>query len=161
MQPAVTIASVTALAVTLLSSSLAHAQGAERGPEREPLRPNRVLLISGVAVTLGAYLPGVGIASTSGRDGDQYLTIPIAGPWVDLAVRGGCAPVSCNEELGNKTLIVASGIAQLAGAAMIVGAFFVSDGRERTTRAAARTRPVVAPAQLGRDGAGVAIVGTF
>lgn len=161
MKSVAKITSGAALAVTLLSSSGAFAQGEERA-EREPLRPNRVLLLSGGAVILATYLPSAGIAATSGRDGDQYLYIPIAGPWVDLAVRGGCGPNPCDEEGGYKTLIVASGIAQLAGTAMLVAAFFVPDGRERTARAAAvRAKPVVVPAPLGRSGAGVAIVGTF
>lgn len=158
MRAVTKIASAAALAVTLLSSSGALAQGEER-KESEPLRPNRILLLSGAAVIAGSYIPASVVASQSGRDGDQYLYIPVAGPWVDLAVRGGCGPNTCGDEAGYKLLIVADGIGQLVGTALVIGSFFVADGRETRARAAT-TKPMVTPT-VGRSSAGVALVGTF
>ena len=148
-----------ALALTLLSSSIASAQGEER---REPLRPNRVLFIGGSVLFGAAYIPAIPVATNSGREGDSLLYIPIGGPWADLAVRGGCAPNSCTEEAGYKTLLIASGVFQAVGVGAFIASYFVPDnGRAtRMQKAAASAKPVVVP-QVGRGGAGLAVVGRF
>lgn len=159
MKPIAKIASAAAFVASLFATSAASAQSQDR-PESEPLRPNRALLISGAAVIAASYTPAVVVAATSGREGDQFLYVPIAGPWIDLADRGGCGPNPCGEEAVYKTLLVATGIAHLVGTGLVISSFIVPDDRERA-RTAASTKPVVTPTRMGRDGAGLAVVGRF
>jgi hypothetical protein len=128
--------------------------------ESERIRPNRPLLVAGAAVIAASYIPPVIVAATSERDADKYLYIPVAGPWIDLGERGGCAPNSCETEAVYKTLLVATGVAHIVGTSLIVTSLIVPERRE-TTRAATSTKPVVMPAQLGRAGAGLVLAGQF
>lgn len=154
------ITSVAIAALTFAASATAFAQGEERQPYSES-RPNRGLLITGGAVLAASYIPPVVVAATSGRDGDQFLYIPIAGPWIDLGERGGCGPNPCGQEALYKTLLVATGIAHLVGTGLVISSFVVPERNERARTAKASTKPVVVPAQLGRSGAGFAVVGRF
>jgi hypothetical protein len=156
------ITSVAAAALTLVSSASAFAQGEDR-PGSE-VRPNRGLLITGGAIIAASYIPPVIVAATSERNGDEYLYIPVAGPWIDLGERGGCGPNPCGEEAVYKTLLVATGIAHLVGTGLVVSSFIIPERNERIERTrtvTASTKPVIVPAQLGRSGAGFAVVGRF
>lgn len=121
-------------------------------------RPNRPLLTAGAAVLAASYIPPVLVAATSDREADKYLFIPVAGPWINLAERGGCGPNPCEVEAAYKGLIITAGLAHLVGTGLVVSSFLVPE--ERTPRAA-KTKPVIVPAQVGRSGAGLAVVGTF
>lgn len=157
------VTSTIAAALVIGSSATAFAQGEDTD---SAIRPNRPLLITGGAIIAASYIPPVIVAATSERNGDEYLYIPVAGPWIDLGERGGCGPNPCGEEAVYKTLLVATGIAHLVGTGLIVSSFIVperNDSARPMTRAKVTepTKPIVVPAQVGRSGAGLALVGRF
>lgn len=123
----------------------------------ERLRPNRAALGLGAGVLGAAYVPSFISAASSGRNGDQYLYVPVAGPWIDLASRGGCGPVGCGREAIYKTMLVVSGIAQAYGAAAIVTAFLAPETRSVPVTTGAR----VVPTTMGKSGYGLSLVGAF
>lgn len=150
---------VAAAVLSFVASTNAFAQGEDR-PDSE-MRPNRGLLITGGAILAASYIPPVIVAATSERNGDEYLYIPVAGPWIDLGERGGCGPNPCGEEAVYKTLLVATGIAHLVGTGLVISSFIVPERSERARPVTASTKPIIVPAQLGRSGAGFALVGHF
>jgi hypothetical protein len=167
-----TIATVATLGIAALWSSLASAQETaqatatpmmttDQPAEREVIRPNRPLLLTGAAVIAASYIPPVVVAATSEHKGDEFLYIPLAGPWIDLADRGGCGPNSCEREGVYKGLLVTAGIAHLVGTGLIVSSLVVPEEHTRTSAAAKTQKPMVLPAQVGRSGAGLTLVGTF
>jgi hypothetical protein len=153
-------------AATLLAAALCCSTASAQDPvqvtydstERETVRPNRPMLYTGLAVIAASYIPPVVVAATSSRAGDEYLYIPLAGPWIDLGERGGCGPNPCGEEAVYKGLLIATGVAHVVGTGLILSSLFVPEERikERTS-----AKPVVVPAQVGRSGAGLMVVGTF
>jgi hypothetical protein len=126
--------------------------------ERETIRPNRPLLIAGSAVIAASYIPPVVVAATSDRRGDEYLYIPVAGPWIDLAERGGCGPNPCSEEAVYKALLVTAGTAHLIGTGLVISSLLIPEER---TRRVTSTKPMIVPGTIGRTGAGLTLVGTF
>ena len=95
---------------------------------------------------------------------DRRLAVPIIGPWLDIADRGGC-PVSaqsCDNETTNKILLVGDGVLQAVGTiAFVTG--FLTPGREPAA-VAAKNKPAVhfTPMQMGRGSSlGAGLVGTF
>ena len=58
-----------------------HAVGEDR---TEFVRPNGVLLATGGLTLLGSYIPSIVVAASSDHDGDNWLYVPVIGPWVDL-----------------------------------------------------------------------------
>lgn len=155
---------ITAGAITLGLAALWSSQAAAQEPmavpptgervEREERRPNVPMLVSGATIVAASYAPALAVAMTSDRRGDDNLYIPVAGPWMDLAQRGGCAPNSCETEALYKGGLVALGVAHAVGAGLIVGSFIVPE-----KRTVAKT--VIVPTQMGRAGAGLAVVGSF
>jgi hypothetical protein len=120
------------------------------------------LLVGGALVIAASYIPAVVVAASSDRDGDEHLYIPIAGPWLDLGDRGGCGNNSCGEEAVYKTLLITAGVAHLVGTGLVIASFLVPEERERTIAAKNKsTKPIVMPAQMGRAGAGLAVMGRF
>src|SRR5580658_9317570 len=87
--------------------------------------PNRTLFWSGVFTAGVPYVASTIVGAESDYSPDRALFIPIAGPWVDLAQRGGCpiSSASCNTETLNKVFLVGDGILQGIGAITIVSAF--------------------------------------
>ena len=155
---------MTAGAITLGLAALWSSQAAAQEPmgvpptgeraERATRRPNVPMLTSGATTAAAGYVPSLLVAMNSERRGDDNLYIPVAGPWMDLAQRGGCAPNSCTTEALYKGGLVAAGLAQAVGAGLVIGSFIVP---ERRTVA----KTVIVPAQMGRGGAGLAVVGRF
>jgi hypothetical protein len=131
--------------------------------------PNRTLLHSGIWILGLSYVPAVIVAAESSRDGDKRLYIPVAGPWMDLAARSSCPPnLSCNNETGNKVLIVVDGVFQGIGALDIVGGFIFPEKRTVTVRESARGEHQLSPpsfrifpARVSAGAYGLAAVGTF
>lgn len=81
----------------------------------------------GAVLFAGTYLASFAMAvradDTVQDRGNENLFIPIAGPWVALGERSSCPVVSCGDETVEKSLLVASGLAQAAGAILMVSAF--------------------------------------
>jgi len=94
-------------------ASIAHAH--DTAAETESTGPNRTMLRSGVVILGLSYVPAFVVAVTNSRSDDDYLFIPVAGPWLDLAHRD-CPPGPCNHETLNKALLITDGVFQGIGA---------------------------------------------
>jgi|HubBroStandDraft_1064217.scaffolds.fasta_scaffold48100_2 hypothetical protein len=112
-----------------------------------------------------SYGFAVGVAATSGHQGDSHLYVPIVGPWLDLGDRGHCPQAaSCGNETAYGALIVADGVLQTIGALFVVGSFVFPTTRNDTTMTAtATTAPTVqiTPVEYAHGGLGLAAVGRF
>lgn len=122
---------------------------------------NTGMLASGVVLFGASYGGSVIAASQSDNEHDDRLYVPIAGPWLDLAERGDCnvENEACDNETTTKVLLVADGVFQAAGAAMMVGSVLFP-------KTVHRTAPVVAlehvkPVRVGQGGHGFAFSSTF
>jgi hypothetical protein len=131
----------------------------------ETTGPNRALIRTGVAVFTLSYVPAFLVAATNTRRDDEYLYLPLAGPWLDLTHRDPCA--SCDSESFNKALLVTDGIFQAVGALEIVGSFFFMETRVGATAiskhkpASAKRIPVsITPSWVG-GAYGVSATGAF
>jgi hypothetical protein len=147
---------------SLLWASRADAQVVARETVTES-GPNRALLSSGIISFGVPYVASVVVASQSDHQGDNHLYVPVAGPWMDLADRGGCGGLfqnSCNTETTYKVLLVANGILQGLGALDIL-ASFVYPETTRVTVASDSKRVVVSPTVMGKEGYGVAAFAKF
>lgn len=128
-------------------------------------RPNRPMLITGGAIFLGSYAASAIVAGTSNTQADNdYLAIPVAGPWINLAERP-CGLGDCgSREDVNQALIIGSGVAQAAGIGLMVASLFVPENKERTVaksaKVVAKPEVKVVPLQL-RSGGGFGAIGTF
>ncbi len=147
-----------ALGVTLVTSVPARAQ--EAPSSTQPMRPNRPLLITGGSIIAASYTPAVIVAATSDHPGDKSLYVPVAGPWMDLAQRGGCGANSCGTEAVYKSLLVLTGVAHAVGVGAVVASLFVPEQRGTTTTSAS-TKLTLTPAQIGRTGYGLSLAGGF
>jgi hypothetical protein len=142
-----------ALAAASLSFAVATTAFAEHATVTTP---NPTLLRSGV-ITLGAaYVPAFVVGVQSPRAVDRNLTVPLAGPWMDLAQRGcpGCA-----EDRLSKVLLVTDGIFQGIGALNIVGSFLFP--KVRVVALSESTVIAFSPARLPAGGFGVNANGVF
>jgi hypothetical protein len=122
--------------------------------------PNRGLLWSGAIAAGVPYISSVVVAAESSHPGDEALYIPVAGPWVDLAQRGGCpvSVMSCNGETLNKVLLVGDGLFQAVGSIAILAAFLAPEHRHH--HYASEPKLQLAPLTL-RGGSGFAVFGSF
>jgi hypothetical protein len=119
--------------------------------------PNVDLVASGL-FTLGVpYVVSVVAATGSTREGDQALYTPLVGPWLDLANREGC-PGACKSETVYKTLLVADGLLQAAGALEIAIGFLFPLPHSVNTASLTRLRMVP---NVARTGGGLTTVGVF
>ncbi|HEU4404473.1 MAG TPA: hypothetical protein VFS43_04190 [Polyangiaceae bacterium] len=129
----------------------------------EHMRPNRLLLFGSGTLLLGAYSTSALVGIVNEREADARLSVPIAGPWLDLADRQ-CDRTPCANEGLSKAALIASGVLQGVGLVGVITSFLVPERRTQVARAAVAPRLRVAPAPLGggRGGSyGLALVGTF
>jgi hypothetical protein len=133
--------------------------------------PNYPLLLGGLLTFGLTYAGSVVVAAEVNTHADNFLYIPVVGPWLDLANRpscGGFLQPRCSTEGGRKAILAASGILQAAGVlAAVVGAFawqrhaeIVTARSDRPAKSTA-TRVTVVPSPMGRDGYGVTALGEF
>jgi hypothetical protein len=99
--------------------------------EVQYVTPNRKLLWASGIVFAAGYVPAVVVAITSSDSADRYLYIPVAGPWVDLAMRNCTEPagVSCTNSTLHGAGLFFGGLLQLAGLVGLVVAFRVPEAR--------------------------------
>jgi hypothetical protein len=158
-----------AFALTFLFVLTAAAHGlaqqtpaAGQPPQRETItlhqtyRPNRPLLYTGGAMFLAAYGPTVAIAGASDvkdGSGDHTLYIPVAGPWMHLAVT--------NESDVDTFLIASSGALQGAGVLLSVLSVIIPEKVPTATIQAGGAKFTITPASYGRGAAGIGAVGQF
>jgi hypothetical protein len=122
--------------------------------------PNPVLLGAGGIAFLGAYIPSVVVAASSDHDGDKWLYVPVAGPWVDWAVRGcgsGDNPATCGVNGFDRVGLIASGAVQGLGVLAMIGSFTMPSKRLMTTTGEVH----FAPASFGRGSSGLMAFGSF
>jgi hypothetical protein len=138
--------------------------------------PNMTLLGTGIATFVVGYGPAVAVGVTSDHDGDGYLLIPVAGPWLDLGNRECDGPTIvapdgpyeletgriCGTSTFEDAALIASGVLQGFGALQIMGAFFVSQKRMPSVLEAPRMPPfAIVPTVFGRHGMGAMARGQF
>ncbi len=126
--------------------------------------PSWAMVGSGLAIFGLSYAPVTIVGAASGLNADRALFVPLAGPWIDLTQRPGCAPgTSCNAENTDKVLLVVDGIFQGIGALTVVGGLLTTAHRTKTVTRTADLRPTLrlSPAQLGHGGYGMMALGTF
>lgn len=127
-------------------------------------RPNRFLLMTGLVLFGAPYVASVGIGAASPHQGDANLYVPLAGPWLDLAARPGCpANSTCNDETGDRVLLVGDGVLQTIGALEVIGAFVFPEtiGVASVGSKDSSTAVSFTPSKVGRDGYGLSAVGWF
>jgi hypothetical protein len=121
--------------------------------------PNPVLLGAGGILFLGGYIPGIVVAASSDHDGDKWLYVPVAGPWVDWATRGcgsGDNPATCGVSGFDRLALIASGSAQALGVLAMIGSF--ASPQKRLVQQTGKVN--FAPASFGRS-QGIMAYGTF
>jgi hypothetical protein len=130
--------------------------------------PNGPLLIGGLIAFGGSYIPSVIVAAEANTSFDNFLYIPIVGPWLDLANRpqcGGRLQPACSTEWGRKAILVANGIIQAAGAtAIVLGIVLPGRHSELVTAKLGRAQELrmnIVPSQVSADGFGLTAIGDF
>ena len=133
--------------------------------DHDEWRPNRALLMTGLVLGGVPYVASMAVAASSGHVGDSNLWIPIVGPYIDVANRGGCpASGSCAGEIGNKALLISDGVIQTIGAIEILGSFIFPDTIRTSAVVTTSSGASVtfAPAKVGPGSAyGLSAVGSF
>jgi hypothetical protein len=128
----------------------------------EATGPSMTVVWTGVGIFGLSYLPMVAVGASSGLGADRSLLIPIAGPWIDLTQRPGCAPgTSCTEATTDKVLLVVDGVFQAIGAITTVSGFLRPSHTTTTVRSAQGPVVRISPTQIGKGGYGMAALGTF
>lgn len=122
---------------------------------------NAPLFTGGVVLFGASYGGAVIAASQSDNEADDRLYVPVVGPWLDLADRGDCniENDACDEQTTEKVLIVADGIFQAGGAALMIGSFLFP----RTVHESAPITAMrhVKPIRVGTGGRGFAFSTSF
>jgi hypothetical protein len=128
-------------------------------------RPNYVLVGTGATAFGLSYAISLIAAASSDHHGDTDLFVPVIGPWLDTADRRSCGvsgSSSCDSEHGNSVGLVVDGIFQGLGVLAIAGGFVFP---ETTYSTSSRQPDAVglhfAPIRYGREGVGLAAIGTF
>lgn len=111
------------------TTTVTSASWARSEPTEERTRPSRTLLYAGGAIFLGSYAASAIASAIVGTDGDRWLAVPVAGPWIALGQRQtSCGFGDCGfHEDVNIAGITASGIAQAAGLGLMIASLFVSE----------------------------------
>lgn len=125
--------------------------------------PDQTLLRNGLW-TLGVmYATSVVVAIASPRPSDDYLFIPVAGPWLDLSNRDARGGNDGDYENLYQALLIADGVIQAVGAAQVALSLIFPETRlvERTQQANPDTYTVRARPLLGRGTIGLSAVGVF
>jgi hypothetical protein len=133
------------VATTTTTSAVVSDPTVARESHTEAYVPNPYLLTTGFVLFGGSYITSVVVAAESGNSADQHLYVPIVGPWVDMANRGGC-PVgnnSCNNETTNKVLLGVDGALQAIGTLEVIWGFLRPVHEEVTVVHATRYTPEI------------------
>jgi hypothetical protein len=120
---------------------------------------NQALLWGGAGLFVASYAASF-VVALGNRSEDNYLFIPVAGPWIDLGARD-CDRRPCTNETLNVALLIADGLAQAAGLIGVGAAFLLP--RRGTTGTAKAEEPsiTIAPTRMARDGYGLMAIGRF
>jgi hypothetical protein len=154
------VAAVVACASTAAAQQVEARTVAPPTPEHTP-QGELMLGVSG-AILLGLpYGASVQAAAASERETDRLLYVPVAGPWATLIERSLCRSAGCRGNVAGDTLpLVANGLAQAAGLALIMVAISTPTSSESPRPRAARATLHVTPASYP-GGGGLAAFGSF
>jgi hypothetical protein len=135
------------------------------GPvEKTTYRPPNVPIVVGGAIAfVGAYGTSIAVAAANSKSEDNWLYVPVFGPWIDLANRPGCGGFnepSCSREDGSRALLVIDGVFQGLGV-LTVALGLVVPQKRHTVVGVNKPTIQVFPAQVSRDGYGIAAAGKF
>jgi hypothetical protein len=147
------------------------------GAERSRSHVNGTLLGIGISTMVFSYGPAVAIGIVSDHKGDEYLFIPVAGPWVDLHNRGCTGPTietprgpfeidsfkDCGTSAIERAALITSGALQGIGALAIMGSFFVTPDKRPSSAFEAPQMPPfsIVPSAFGGRGVGAIANGRF
>jgi hypothetical protein len=116
-------------------------------------------LVGGLVLLALSYGPSVYVGAQASQDYDRALSVPVAGPWIDLAERPTCVPPvtpykspidPCIWETGARVALVASGSVQgLAAILTFWGLPSHSKLVEGSDHGASRPKPQVALTPTG------------
>lgn len=111
------------------TTTLTSANWAAQERPEDRARPSRTLLYTGGAIFLGSYAASAIASAIVGTDGDRWLAVPVAGPWIALGERQtSCGFGDCGfHEDVNLAGITASGVAQAAGLGLMITSLFISE----------------------------------
>lgn len=111
------------------TTTVTSANWAQQEHPEDRARPSRTLLLTGGAIFLGSYAASAIASAIVGTDGDRWLALPVAGPWIALGERQtSCGFGDCGfHEDVNLIGITASGVAQAAGLGLMLASLFVSE----------------------------------
>jgi hypothetical protein len=132
------------------------------------------LLGAGLATFVFSYAPAATVPIYSDHKGDQYLYIPFAGPWLDLANRGCAGPTvmtpngpyelssarTCGTSAVEEGALITAGIFQGLAALQIMGSFFIPENRAPRIEVGAMPRFAIVPT-VGVNGIGAMARGRF
>jgi len=135
-------------------------------PSHRRLLIDRRMFWAGTGTLAIGYGAALVVAGTSDHQGDAAMYLPVFGPWVDLASRGGCRGGPGCDDTGNRAGLVIDGMVQGLGAMLIVGSFLFPEEEIVTVTRTGKAEPPkpavhVTPASVGRGAPGLAVVGTF
>jgi hypothetical protein len=123
---------------------------------RYTVRPNRPMIWTGLGLLGVSYTASAVLSADSSRPSDQYLLVPVAGPWLALAHRD-CGAMPCNhEDDADRVLLIADGVFQGMGALLMLGGLIVPETIEEVKKPTVKVTPVSV-----RGGGGVGVTGTF
>jgi hypothetical protein len=129
------------------------------------IRPNTVMLGTGALAFLGAYVPSLVVAASSDHDDDEWLYVPLAGPWIDLASRGcgdGPQTPTCGTNGFERAALIGSGVVQALGVIGIVASFAMPQKRMVTHATTLNFAPTtIAGTTPGSRAQGIMAYGTF
>jgi hypothetical protein len=123
-------------------------------------RPNGELIGGGIALLGLTYGTSIIVGAQSDRSSDQFLFVPVAGPWMDLATRESCYGACSPGEAANRVLLVTSGLLQGAGVLQILGGFLFPEVRTVTRVVEAQRGVHIAPS-VGPRMVGLTAYGAF
>jgi hypothetical protein len=129
-------------------------------PETSTSPINRPLLLTSFLFLGGTYGASAIDAATSGRDADNNLYYPVAGPWMDYANRCDAGHPCNGNETGYKALLILDGVGQGLGALGMVASLFIPERSTRHWFLIGGTEFHAAPSPVG-SGYGLGAGGAF
>jgi hypothetical protein len=85
-------------------------------------QPRKGLVVTGAVLFGSMYAISASVAGSSKHDGDIYLLVPVAGPFIDMSTRTSyCATSSssCDADGGTRFLLTFDALTQITGATLL------------------------------------------
>jgi hypothetical protein len=150
-------------AVRIAASETYAAKPARKESPPNHARAGASLMLTGLLTFGASYAPAAYVANESSLSLDRKLTVPFAGPWMDLLSRPGCGPTgSCGGETAYEALLMFDGFFQvLSGIEVLAGLVEMSQDDSPSKRTPKAEALRVTPSSMGAGGYGLAAFGKF